>query len=142
MPRFSEFTRVCFRAHPGSSKTQPLQILVTLAALIGLASGATPVVHVATGRVQSVTKVRHDGLTHTILKFRIEDSATPILETIWLYNDETRLTAGQHVRIEWSEYGNENGGEVEETCRPRPRDVEPCGLDRLVSVIPVSDRHQ
>lgn len=97
------------------------------------AADTRPVQHNA-GVVRSVTHKTHGDYPHTVIQFLITSSAQPIPVTIWLFNDDRRLAAGDRVEIEWASYGTDTGGRAEPDARQDAGFERPGSLQELVSV--------
>ena len=115
-----------------------MNIKVIGAMMLAFALSGADVVESDSGYVRSVRYFSHDGLTHTVVHFEITSSATPIHSVIWLYNDEHRLKAGDHVRLETREYGTDAGRRAEQ-CVVRPPEEEPCSLREVASIQALKD---
>jgi hypothetical protein len=87
------------------------------------------------GIIESVTPREHPGHKHTELHFHMTSPAEPIDIVIWLYNDEHRLKAGDHVRLDRSPWGDDDGPGIRpHTQCPADPEVEPCVLMQIITI--------
>jgi|HubBroStandDraft_2_1064218.scaffolds.fasta_scaffold164873_2 hypothetical protein len=117
-----------------------MKMLCTFIASVVLSSAVilgADSIHSNSGYVRSIHKVSHGKYTHTVIDFEITSSAEPVPMVIWLYNDEARLKAGDHVRIEWSLYGTDEGVKQVDQCMATKPETEPCVLQEIVAIKPL-----
>lgn len=111
-----------------------MKLVVALTLVLSMVC-ETDVVETDSGIVRRVEYVTHGEYHHTKVYFRITSSAEPIDIVIWLHNDEHRVKAGDHVRLDRSLWGDDDGPGVRpHTQCPDDPEKEPCVLYEIIGI--------